>query len=311
VIDFLISNPAVETYDTIRGAQTILNNQPVFIAANELPSLTSGTRIVNFQSTARGEAAARAAHRNGTGILVSERFKNLIGYGSGQTISLQTPAGPKSFFIAGVFYDYTPDAAVIYLPKKLYEKYWNDNGIDAISLYLKPNFSSAQLKRKIENRFGEKYQLTLAQNADIRDEVFQTFDDTFRVTYALQFIAILVAAIGIFETIWSLLLERTRELATLRAIGASHAQIARAILIECALIGVCGWLIGMAAGLALAWQLVFVINRQFFGWTIDWSVPPMVPAQAFVLALLAALGAGVLPAWRVARRRLADALQWE
>jgi putative ABC transport system permease protein len=311
VIDYVRENPAVEIYDTLRGAQTVLNNQPVFIAANELPSLATGARALEFLDTAGGEAAARASHRNGTAILVSERFKNLIGYGSGQTVRLQTPQGKKPFFIAGVFYDYTPDSAVIYLPKKLYEKYWSDSGIDAMSLYLQPNFSAKELKQEIEDRFGAKYQLTLSQNADIRASVFDTFDQTFAVTYALQLIAILVAAIGIFETIWSLLLERTRELATLRAIGAARAQIARSILIECALIGVCGWLIGMVAGLALAWQLVFVINRQFFGWTIDWSVPATVPVQAFVLALLAALGAGVLPAWRSARRHLAEALQWE
>ena len=311
VVNYASNLKSVELFDTIRGADTVINNQPVFMAANDLPSLESGEREMKFVETANGEAAAKLAHKNATGILVSERFKNLLGFRAGQNLKLQTPRGEKSFFIAGVFYDYTPNDAVIYLPRKLYQKYWSDNAVDGLSLHLKPEYSALQVKRDFEQKFSGKYQLTLLPNAEIRESVFTTFDQTFAVTYALQLIAVLIAAVGIFDTIWSLLLERTRELAVLRAIGASRKQIAKAILIECFLIGFCGWIIGMAAGLALAWQLIFVINRQFFGWTIGWVLPVSVPVQALVLALVAAVGAGVLPALQIARRSLAASLQRE
>lgn len=311
VLRFIESHPAVKVFDTVRGAQTVLNNQPVFIAANELPALETGDRALEFAETANGEAAALAAQHEGTGILVSERFKNLIGLGAGETVRLSTPQGKKPFFIAGVFYDYTPNEAVIYLPKVLYERYWNDRAVDALSIYLEPGHSVQKLQVELEQRFSERYQLTLAPNQKLRAAVFETFDQTFAVTYALQFIAVVIAAIGIFEILSSLLLERTRELATLRALGAARSQIMRTILIECGLLGFCGWLLSLAAGLMLAWQLIFVINRQFFGWTIGWSVPLTVPFQAFVLALLAAVGAGVLPARRIIRRSLATALQRE
>lgn len=311
VVRYASQLQSVKLFDSIRGADTVINNQPVFIAANDLPALESGDRVMKFVETANGEEAARRAHRDATGILISERFKNLLGYRAGQTLKLQTPRGEKPFFIAGVFYDYTPNDAVIYLPRKLYRKYWNDDAIDGLSLHLKPGYSALQVKREFEQKFGAQYQLTLLPNAEIRESVFKTFDQTFAVTYVLQLIAVLIAAVGIFDTIWSLLLERTRELAVLRAIGASRKQIARAILIECALIGVCGWLIGMAAGLALAWQLIFVINRQFFGWTIGWVLPGSVPVQALILALGAAVGAGILPALQIARRSLALSLQRE
>lgn len=311
VLRFIETHPGIKVFDTIRGAQTIINNQPVFIAANELPALTTGDRELEFIDTANGETAALASQHEGTGILVSERFKNLIGFGSGETISLSTPSGKKPFFIAGVFYDYTPDEAVIYLPKVLYERYWKDEAVDALSLYLKPDYPAEKLQQELKSRFDEKYQLTLAPNHELRATVFRTFDQTFAVTYALQFIAVVIAAIGIFEIISSLLLERTRELATLRALGASKGQMMRTILIECGLIGICGWLMSLAAGFVLAWQLIFVINRQFFGWTIGWHVPYSVPLQAFLIAILAAVGAGILPAWRIVRRSLATALQRE
>jgi putative ABC transport system permease protein len=145
----------------------------------------------------------------------------------------------------------------------------------------------------------------------IRDSVFQTFDQTFAVTYALQLIAVIVAAIGIFDTLIALLLERGRELATLRAVGASSTQIQKMTFIEFGLIGIFAWFIGSVAGICLAWQLITVINRQFFGWTIQMTLPPQVFAQALALALLAAIGSGILPARAAARRNIAEALQLE
>lgn len=317
VIEYCLHNRAVKVADTIRGAQTTLISkitkrpQPIFIAANELPALSTHDRSIRFLETFGGEENARRAHLESKGILVSERFKNLVGYGAGETIQLLTPQGRKAFRIFGVFYDYTPDQAVIYLPKSLYKKYWRDDGIDALALHLKPEYSVANLKSEIERKFGARYQLTLLSNAAIRENVFTTFDNTFAVTYALQLIAVLVAAVGIFDTLWSLILERRVEIATLRALGASPFQISKTTLIEFGLIGIFGWLMGVAAGLCLAWQLIFVINRQFFGWTIGWTLPPSVLWQALLLSLLAALGAGVLPSRLAAHGNIAAALQRE
>jgi putative ABC transport system permease protein len=81
--------------------------------------------------------------------------------------------------------------------------------------------------------------------------------------------------------------------------------------IEFGLIGIFAWFIGSVAGICLAWQLITVINRQFFGWTIQMTLPPQVFAQALALALLAAIGSGILPARAAARRNIAEALQLE
>jgi putative ABC transport system permease protein len=288
-----------------------VGNQPVQISANDLPTLLSGRRQLHFIATAHGDAAARAIYKMNDGILVSERFRSLIGLGAGDSLKLPTPSGPKSFFIAGVFTDYTPDECLLYMPRPLYRRYWHDDNIDGIALYLKPGTSEAALQTSIERRFSNRYQLTLLSNGRIRASALKTFDQTFAVTYALQLIAVLVAAIGIFDTLIALLLERSRELATLRALGASATQIMKMTLIEFGLVGLLAWALGVAAGLVLAWQLIFVINRQFFGWTINFGLPLATLWQSLALAMLAAVGAGVLPAFSAARRNIAEALQTE
>jgi putative ABC transport system permease protein len=311
VVQYARALPNLRSIDTIRNIKTQIGKQPVLIAANELPSLLSGERDMRFvETTGSVENAVRAFTQN-RGVLVSERFKNLIGPGAGDTLTLPTPRGSLSLPIVGVFYDYTPNECLVYIPRPVYQQYWQDNAIDGIALYLPPDVSTEEIKAGFEKRFAARFQLTLLPNREIRDSVFNTFDQTFAVTYALQLIAVIVAAIGIFDTLIALLLERGRELATLRAVGASSTQIQKMTFIEFGLIGIFAWFIGSVAGICLAWQLITVINRQFFGWTIQMTLPPQVFVQALVLALLAAIGAGILPARAAARRNIAEALQLE
>lgn len=108
---------------------------------------------------------------------------------------------------------------MVYLPRALYRRYWNDDAIDALSLHLKGGASVSALQSEIQKKFAARYQLTLLPNAEVRRSVFETFDNTFAVTYALQLIAVLVAGIGIFDTFLSLILERRREVAALRALA--------------------------------------------------------------------------------------------
>ena len=311
VVKYATTMPQVRIYETLRGASTEVDGKRVFIAANTLPTLLTGDRRTRFKDAVGGLDAAKRSFLAGHAVLVSERFANLLGYGAGSSVKITTPQGPVAFPIAGVFYDYQPDECTMYMPLAVFRHYWHDNALDGIALYLKPGVATASVKADIERRFGARYQLSLMANDQIRDSVFKTFDQTFAVTYALQLIAVIVAAIGIFDTLIAMLLERSREIATLRALGASPGQIMKLTLIEFGLIGFFAWAIGMAAGLCLAWELITVINKQFFGWTILWTLPTSALGQALALGLAAALGSGIIPAALAARRAIAPALQTE
>jgi putative ABC transport system permease protein len=106
-------------------------------------------------------------------------------------------------------------------------------------------------------------------------------------------------------------LERAREFAILRATGMTSAEIARLVSLETGFIGFAAGLFAIPVGLLLAAVLIFVINRRAFGWTLPYQVDPWILVQAVVLALFAALLAGIYPSWRMARSRPADALRTE
>ncbi len=145
----------------------------------------------------------------------------------------------------------------------------------------------------------------------LREEVLVVFDRTFAITAALQLLATLVAFIGILSALLSLQLERQRELGILRSIGLTPSQLRRLILTETGLMGTVAGLLAMPTGFVLALILVYIINQRSFGWTLQMQVQPAPFLQALLLALIAALLAGIYPAWRMSRVVTAEALRSE
>ncbi|MEN9841565.1 MAG: hypothetical protein RL376_1365, partial [Verrucomicrobiota bacterium] len=119
-----------------------------------------------------------------------------------------------------------------------------------------------------------------------RAEVLRIFRQTFSITYALQVIGLVVAVGGLALSLASVLLDRRDELTTLRALGFLRTEIARSTALEGAGLALCATTAGLALSLALGWLLIYVINKQSFGWTLAFAVP------AGQLAALAALVIG-------------------
>ncbi len=131
--------------------------------------------------------------------------------------------------------------------------------------------------------------------------MLRVFDSTFTITYALEIIAIVVAVLGVGATLLTLVVERRHELSMLRLIGATRRQVVRVVVIEAALIGGASQAIGLVVGFALSIILVYVINVQSFGWTIQFRVPAAFLAQVSVAVVIATTLAGVYPARRAAQ----------
>ena len=138
-------------------------------------------------------------------------------------------------------------------------------------------------------------------NASLRGEVLRIFDSTFAITYALEAVAILVAILGVAGTLVTLVLERRRDLSVLRLVGASRMQVRRVVVIEAVLLGVVSQMLGLLVGLGLSLILIYVINVQSFGWTIQFHLPAAFLTQASLAIVVATALAGIYPA-RLATR---------
>ncbi len=244
-------------------------------------------------------------------ILVSEPFVHRYHVRDGDQLPIPTPDGVKLFTIAGVYYDYARDSGVIAMSRANFIRHWHDDRVMSVAIYLNDPARLDQVADGIRARYNGDGQFLIFSNRAIREKVFEIFGQTFRITGVLRGIAVVVAVVGIFLTLTTLVAEREREIGVLRAIGASRGQIQGVVLVESALIGVLASVLGMVAGLALSLVLTFVINKAFFGWTIQLAFPWVTILMTPLWIVLAALAAGWLPALRAGRVPIAAAVRAE
>jgi putative ABC transport system permease protein len=245
------------------------------------------------------------------GVFVSESFSLKFAKSVGDALTLPTTHGPRSYTICGIYRDYSNDRGVVVMNRPDYIAAYDDDRINTVILYLKPNVDRDAARRQLEALFGPKYGAFTVTNAAIRREVMNIFDQTFLITYALLGVAIVVAVLGIINTLSALILERTRELALLRVAGMSLRELGTMLLLESALLGIAATLTGVVMGYTLSWVLINVINKQSFGWTIEFHTPAALIAASLAITFAASVLAGLVPARLAGRIDLASAIKSE
>jgi putative ABC transport system permease protein len=257
-----------------------------------------------------GEELMLRAREKGQ-VMISEPLASTFGYKEGDTLVLPTPSGDQRLTIAGVFYDYRTDGPSVWMDITQFRRFWQDTHLNAVRLYLKDKSRLEAFQAQLRESYGSRYRLLTLSHADLRSGILQIFDDTFALTYALEGVAVVVAVFGIITTFLVLIMDRERELALLQALGASRRQIMGMVLVESGLASFLSFALGAAAGSLLSLLLIFVINKQAFGWTIRLFFTPGIYWQTFVLVLGLGLAAGAYPAWRAIQHHLAAILKEE
>ncbi len=304
-IRLLETHPAVAAIDTFREINVPSHGRRVALAVIR----GSERRRLHFLSG--DDAAIMRRFSTERCVIVSESFARKQHVADGEALELMTPEGARQFPIAGIFYDYTRDQGVVYMSEQTFVPLWKDTRVNSVAVYLKPGASAAAVTDAFRKDSSRSGQFMILSNADLRTRIFEIFDQTFAVTYVLRTIAVIVAIVGICLTLTTLIIERSRELAVLRAIGASVAQVRRVLLWESAMIGLLSAVVGLGSGLCLSFVLTGVINRAFFGWTIQLAFPWASLALTPIWIVAAAIVAGFLPAWRAGRLVIAESLRSE
>jgi len=228
----------------------------------------------------------------------------------GDQLAIQTDRGVQQFPIVGVAVDFDVRPVVtIYDP--IYRQFWDDTQISALALFVAPGVDVETKVSELRTALGSEQSLLVRSNRGTRQNALEVFDRTFAITVALQLLATLVAFIGILSTLMSLQLERSREIGVLRATGMTRRQLWRLSMLETGLIGSSAGIIAMPMGLALAIILIYIINLRSFGWTLEMQMQLGEFGQAFLVALGAALLAGLYPAWRMGQMQPATAVRSE
>lgn len=266
-------------------------------------------RGLNFLSGNREIIFDRAINQGE--VLISEVFANRFELTDGDIINLDTARGSRSFRIAGIFYDYSTDGGLVIIDRKFYQKFWFDNRISTLAVYVEKNANPSQIQETLSRAIGHKDGVAVFENRRLRRHILNIFDQTFAITYALEIIAFGVAILGFLKTLLANVFERTREIGLLRVIGFKRNQISQWVMIEAAAMAFLANLQGLITGGILAWILIFVINKQSFGWTIHPHLPLAWLVGCLVTTFITATLTAFWPARIAAKSNIQRVLRFE
>src|SRR4029453_10415457 len=204
--------------------------------------------------------------RRGREVFVSEPYSRRYDVSRGGLVALRTPEGVRSFRVAGVYRDFSNDRGTVLFDRSLYLELFDDPLVTSAAIVLSAGADPAAVRREILSRVAGKLGADVITTRALRDQVLRVFDRTFRVTNALEAIAVAVAVAGIANALIASAVERRRSFGLLRATGASTRQIRSTVLLEALLAGLVAATAAVMAGAAFTFLLLTVINPQSFGW---------------------------------------------
>ncbi|MDX1993053.1 MAG: FtsX-like permease family protein [bacterium] len=318
----------VDVVASVEGVRLVSTSRDVSVTALDYPNIDSSPNLppVNLQAAdfdiatdrrfawlnVPPEFADYRAALEGGKVIVTEPFAFRRGITpEANTITLLTDNGPQTFEVVGVYYDYSTDQGKVFMYRTTYQQFYDDPYISSLAAYVEEGADINTVINTLRTDALSGYDLLVQSNRDLRSGVFVVFDNAFAITIALRLLATVVAFIGILSALLSLQLENTRQYGVMRATGMTPRQLWNFTLLQTGLMGTVAGALALPIGLALALVLLYVINVRSFGWTMDFYPVPEEFVQAFAVAVIAALLAGVYPALRLTRLITARALRSE
>lgn len=293
--------------DRFHQAQSRVNGEPVALAGASLEVVAEHGGVPFLDGRESRDVFAEAVAKDG--VIVNEPFARRFGLGRGETVALETPGGTIEREIVGVYRDYSGHTGRVVMGFEGFRELYPATVAHSLAIFLPAELAATEARSQLLAALGGRFQLLVRNQRELQAEVLRVFERTFAVTVALQLVASIVAALAVVTVLGALVQERRRELAVLRSVGASQAQLAGVVLGESLLLGVAGALGGTLIGLVVGWVLVAVVNLQSFGWSLAFAPPwgtVLITAGAVIPACLFA---GALPAWSVARRAPREVLR--
>lgn len=294
VVDQIRGVDGVEMLDAIRRREGRANERPVRIVAVDLSLPGSIDRFPMIESDG---GDLREALLGGGAVLITEPFARKSETWSSGEVRLETPNGIHTAPVAGVFYDYSTENGVVYMHKTLFETLFGETRPIGLALYLRQGVDPEQTVAALRESLATPG-LNIRSNRTLRTRVFEIFEQTFAITRLLQGMSLLIAAFGITLTLFVIAKEREAELALYRALGATRRQVFQFFVGKGAALGGVGVVIGAAGGALLASILIFIVNRQLFGWTIQVFIPWAALLEQVTTIVVVALAAAAIPAFR-------------
>jgi putative ABC transport system permease protein len=304
----LESVPGVAEVHPVRMPRLQFHGYPVMLVSTQLARV--GRRVKRHITSGDEESMNRLASQE-QGVILSENLAALVKLGLGDTLELATPTGMLRLPVVGTVRDLSNQMGSIFLERSAYIRYFQDDTVDIFRVYLTPGASQEEVRSRIVGRLGTGRRMFVMLNRDVRAYIAKVMDQWFGLTYVQVIVAMLVAILGIVNTLTVSISDRRRELGVLRAVGGLRNQIRGTVWMEAAAIGIIGLVLGLATGAIMLYYELQAIQHDISGMPFAYRFPWTIVAMLVPVILLAALGAAILPAENAVRGSLVEALEYE
>jgi putative ABC transport system permease protein len=272
----------------------------------------SYTQVTHFVFTEPEVDSDQAVKRlaEGQSLFISGVIAEKYGLAPGDEVKLRTRDEEQVFSVAAVVLDFYNQGQVMTGSFKDLKRYFELEDVNTFLIKASPGADASGLAEKILDRLGDDYQLVAESNASLRERADDLLKQAFSMFDILGILAVLVAGLGVLNTMSMSVVERTREIGMLRCMGMTRWQIVRMILAEAFMMGVIGGLLGLGFGLALT-RIFLEAMGAMSGYALDFVMPAEAIWMSILVPLAASQIAALLPAIRAARTPMLSAIHYE
>jgi putative ABC transport system permease protein len=306
--DELAAVPGVDRVQPVRDARMVFRKTPIMVVAGDITSIAETSRRDPLEGNAEDMYRKAAA---GEGLLVSDTLAQLQRLKLGEVIEVAAPYGTIRLPIVGIVLDYSDQQGTILMDRTLFQRYWHDDSVNIFRVYLIPDAPMPDVRRRILEKYSGQRQVFVLTNQELKGYILKITDQWFGLTSVQIAVAVLVAILGIVNTLTVSITDRRRELGVLQAVGGLHGQIRRTIWIEALSIGTLGLVLGFALGAINLYYILQIVHRDIAGMRLDYQFPTTVVAALVPTILASAFVAAIWPAESAVRGSLVEALEYE
>ena len=307
LLDSIRSVEGIEVATSLRLASSQADGFTLQLIGLE-PSIYSQIAGLDFSKGKPDEAFE--ALDNGKSIIINGVFATDIGAEVGDKLTLVTPHGEQVYTVSGIAFDYlNAKISTGYISQKNLSVDFDSESDILILVNQLPKADTAKVSAGLKEVVKEYPAFSLIDSNEFKRQQMEMFESLMSVFYLMVFMMAIPGLIAMANTMSINVIERTREIGLLRAVGSTREQISRIIFSESLLLSSLGIVMGIVVGLFMSYLLVKAIS--FIGFTIDFYFPISGILTTIVVGLAFGVIAALVPARQASRTVIVEAIQFE
>lgn len=314
--DYVVNSPVRQAFSpqiadqmrALNGVDRVDSLSTQFVPEGKTGFLSIGTTDIADPATTLQLAQVDGTLAVGKGgALLSDGYAESRDLKVGDTLTIELPKGKKSWTVAGIF---TTDNVLVESDVLVDRASYLAGGLpdDVSTLIVEVDSPSPPVYDALKRVVSDNPLVSVSSQSDLATQFREPIDQFVLMIYALLGLALIIGVLGIVNTLALSVIERTREVGLLRAIGLSRRQTRRMVRLEAVVISVLGALLGLAIGVPFGISILYALRDE--GLDVI-SIPEgqllIFLAAAAVFGILAA----ALPARRAARLDILQAIATE